>query len=84
MKQPNDAADGAGANEGEPQHGVAITSLRKRRLTGELYERDPKTEALLVELAALSRDALGVDRTTYAPAVHPKRVSGLLRARKPP
>ena len=71
MKQPGDAADVAGSNEGKPQHGVAITSLRKRRLTGELYERDPKTEALLIELAALSRDAL-IQRASIARRTHPR------------
>jgi len=35
-----------------------IAALRKRRLTGELYRRDPKIEALLVELSSLSRDDL--------------------------
>lgn len=35
-----------------------VTPLRKRRLSGELYERDPKTEALIAELAVLPRDAL--------------------------
>jgi hypothetical protein len=51
----------------QPEHGIgrgsdlAITPLRKRRLTGELYTRDPKVEALLAELAVLSRDAL-IDR----------------------
>ena len=35
-----------------------ITLLRKRMLTGKLYERDPKIEATLVELSALSRDDL--------------------------
>jgi hypothetical protein len=37
---------------------VAITPLRKRRLSGELYERDPKVEALIAELAVLPRDEL--------------------------
>ncbi|MEC9368704.1 MAG: DNA-binding response regulator, partial [Pseudomonadota bacterium] len=37
---------------------VAITPLRKRRLTGELYTRDPRIEALLVELSSLPRDDL--------------------------
>lgn len=37
---------------------VAIAPLRKRRLSGELYERDPKVEALIAELAVLPRDAL--------------------------
>jgi DNA-binding CsgD family transcriptional regulator len=32
--------------------------LRKRTLNGDLYERDPKVEALLVELSALPRDDL--------------------------
>lgn len=35
-----------------------IAPLRKRRLTGELYRRDHKVEALLVELSSLSRDDL--------------------------
>ncbi len=35
-----------------------VTPLRKRRLSGELYERDPKVEALIAELAILSRDEL--------------------------
>ena len=35
-----------------------IAPLRKRRLTGELYKRDPKIEALLAELSSLSRDDL--------------------------
>ncbi|WP_292594704.1 DNA-binding response regulator [Mesorhizobium sp.] len=37
---------------------LAITPLRKRRLSGELYERDPKVEALIAELAVLPRDEL--------------------------
>lgn len=37
---------------------ATVTPLRKRRLSGELYERDPKTEALIAELAVLPRDAL--------------------------
>jgi hypothetical protein len=35
-----------------------VVPLRKRRLSGELYERDPKIEALIAELAVLPRDAL--------------------------
>jgi hypothetical protein len=35
-----------------------VTALRKRRLSGELYERDPKIETLIAELAILSRDEL--------------------------
>lgn len=37
---------------------AVVTPLRKRRLTGELYARDPKIEALIAELAGLPRDAL--------------------------
>jgi len=40
----------------ESRQGHMLTPLRKRRLTGELYTRDPKMEALLVELSSLSRD----------------------------
>lgn len=42
---------------------AAISSLRKRRRTGELYERDPKVETLIAELAALPRDELIVRAT---------------------
>jgi len=38
--------------------GMSITPLRKRRLTGELYARDPKIETLLGELSSLSQDDL--------------------------
>jgi hypothetical protein len=37
---------------------VIVTPLRKRSLSGALYERDPKTNALISELAALPRDEL--------------------------
>jgi hypothetical protein len=58
MKQLEEAvgtkqeADARGAGE------AIATPLRKRRLSGELYERDPKVKALIAELAALSRDEL--------------------------
>ncbi|MGZ2443596.1 hypothetical protein ACVJMZ_006795 [Sinorhizobium medicae] len=35
-----------------------LAPLRKRRLTGELYERDRNVEALIAELPALPRDEL--------------------------
>lgn len=35
-----------------------VAPLRKRRLSGELYRRDPKIEALIAELAVLPRDEL--------------------------
>lgn len=37
---------------------ATVTPLRKRRLSGELYERDSKIEALIAELAVLPRDEL--------------------------
>jgi hypothetical protein len=37
---------------------VLITPLTKKTLEGQLYKRDPKIEALLVELAALPREQL--------------------------
>ena len=37
---------------------AAVAPLRKRRLSGELYERDPKVEALIAELAILPYDEL--------------------------
>jgi hypothetical protein len=50
---------GGGQAAGTRRAGEAIVSpLRKRRLTGELYERDPKVEALIAELAVLPRDEL--------------------------
>src|SRR5689334_13443347 len=47
----------AQANSG-PSDEVIVSPLRKRRLSGELYERDPKIKALIAELALLPRDAL--------------------------
>ena len=38
--------------------GAIVVPLRKRRLSGELYERDPTIEALIAELAVLPRDTL--------------------------
>ena len=35
-----------------------VAPLRKRRISGELYERDPKIEALIAELVVLPRDEL--------------------------
>ncbi|RWD31651.1 MAG: DNA-binding response regulator [Mesorhizobium sp.] len=45
-------------NQARHQGDTAIVPLRKRRLTGEVYERDPKVQALIAELATLSHDAL--------------------------
>ena len=58
MKQ-SEGAVGAGQEADACRAGEAtVTPLRKRRLSGELYERDPKIEALIAELAVLPRDAL--------------------------
>ena len=46
-----------------------VTPLRKRRLTGEIYERDPKIEELIAELATLTRDEL-IARTTISSRSH--------------
>ena len=58
MKQLEGAVDTG--QEADAHHaGEAIVApLRKRRLNGELYGRDPKIEALIAELAVLPRDEL--------------------------
>ena len=58
MKQSDEAV---GAKQGvgtRGAHDAIVAPLRKRSLTGALYERDPKTNALISELAALPRDEL--------------------------
>jgi hypothetical protein len=58
MKQSEEAI---GTNQGVDRRGAndaIVAPLRKRSLTGALYERDPKTNALISELAALPRDEL--------------------------
>jgi len=58
MKQSEEAV-GAGQVAGVDTAGVAVvTALRKRKLTGELYVRDPTVEALIAGLETLPRDAL--------------------------
>lgn len=50
---------GVGQETDQYRAGASIvTPLRKRRLSGELYTRDPKIETLIGELAVLPRDAL--------------------------
>ena len=66
---------------------AVVTPLRKRRLTGELYARDPKIEALIAELAGLPRDALirqGRDHEARRPRLYPQRMSRLFPPREPP
>lgn len=58
MKQLGETAGTEKAGDARHSGVVLITPLRKRRLSGELYERDAAIEALLGELAVLSRDAL--------------------------
>ncbi len=57
--KPSEGVVGTGQEAGAYRPGeVTVTPLRKRRLSGELYERDSKTEALIAELAMLARDVL--------------------------
>ncbi len=58
MKQLGGAVDAMGLAGPSGAGEVIVNSLRKRRLNGELYERVPKVEALIAELAALPRDEL--------------------------
>ena len=63
-----------GAIGGPPAKDKArATALRKLRKSGELYERDPKVEAGIVELAALSRDEL-VTRAAIRDRSDPRHV----------
>src|SRR6185295_5688871 len=50
-----------------------VTPLRNRRLSGELYERDPAIEALIAELAVLSRDEL-IARATITKRSDPRYI----------
>jgi hypothetical protein len=58
MKPAGDAAGVMRDAEVRRAGAATVTPLRKRRLTGEFYTRDPKIEALIAELAVLPRDAL--------------------------
>ncbi|MHC2708557.1 hypothetical protein ACVIWV_007851 [Bradyrhizobium diazoefficiens] len=58
MKRSNDNAGVLPPADTPPSSDVVVTPLRKRRLTGELYERDPMVTALIAELALLPRDDL--------------------------
>ncbi|MBM2713491.1 response regulator transcription factor [Mesorhizobium caraganae] len=54
-----EGAIGKGQEADVHRAGEAIVApLRKRRLSGELYERDPKVEAFIAGLAIVSRDEL--------------------------
>lgn len=70
--------EGAGAKTEAKLHRaeeVAVTPLRKRRLSGERYERDAKIEALIVELAILSRAEL-IARAAITKRSDPRYVPG--------
>ncbi|TIS99966.1 MAG: DNA-binding response regulator [Mesorhizobium sp.] len=58
MNQLEGAADAGQEADAQRMRQAALTPLRKRRLSGELYKRDQRVEALIAELAALSRDEL--------------------------
>lgn len=55
---------------GAPHTEVTIPPLRKRRLSGELYVRDPKVEALIAHLSVLPRDEL-IARAAIIKRSHP-------------
>jgi hypothetical protein len=47
MKRSEDHVGAKPQFDAEPSSDVVINPLRKRRLSGELYERDPKINALI-------------------------------------
>lgn len=58
MNQPGGNVDAIGVAAPTCAYEVIVNSLRKRRLNGELYRRDPKVEALIAKLALLPRNEL--------------------------
>jgi hypothetical protein len=58
MKQTGGAIGAKSEEYAHCQHSPIVTPLRKRRLTGELYERDTQVEALIVEMSALPREEM--------------------------
>ncbi|NKN09562.1 response regulator transcription factor [Rhizobium laguerreae] len=58
MKNLEGAVGAKPEPDGYRKGNADIAPLRKRRLTGELYERDRKVEILIAELAVLPRDQL--------------------------
>lgn len=58
MKQLEGAVDTGQEADAHRAGEAIVAQLRKRRLSGELYGRDPKIEALIAELAVLPRDEL--------------------------
>ncbi|PTD27345.1 response regulator receiver protein [Sphingomonas fennica] len=58
MKQLEGAVETGQEADAHRADEAIVAPLRKRRLSGELYERDPKIEALIAELTVLPRDEL--------------------------
>lgn len=58
MNQLGGAAGAKLRADGRRPDEAVVTPLREQRLSGELYERDPKVEALIAELAVLPHDEL--------------------------
>lgn len=58
MKQLGGAVGATGIAGPSGAGEMIVQSLRKRRLNGELYQRDPKVGSFIAELAALPRDEL--------------------------
>lgn len=58
MKQLEGAVETGQETDAQRADEAIVAPLRKRRLSGELYERDPKIQALIAELTVLPRDEL--------------------------
>ena len=58
MKETERAIGAGQESDAHCKDEASVFPLRKRRLSGELYERDPKVEALIAELAVSPRDEL--------------------------
>ena len=86
MKCVEEDVDDNQVRAAAPVTNVIIMPLRKKRLSGEFYARDPKVETLLVQLSALSREEL-IARATITTRsesrLHPKRVPRLLHQGEP-
>ncbi|MGO9428727.1 DNA-binding response regulator [Rhodoblastus sp.] len=58
MKETERAISAGQESDAHFKNEASLAPLRKRRLSGELYERDPKIEALIAEFAVQPRDEL--------------------------
>lgn len=75
MKQLDEAAAAGQETDARRADETVVTPLRKRRLSGELYERDPKIEALIAELVVLARDEL-IARAAITNRSDPRYIPG--------